>query len=282
MQAPIFNQLYSAIEKDPALGTRVKMLGIGVGNNQKEVSQFEESREVPFPILPDPKFVVYERLASSMRTPYTVMLRRDNSGNLAMVNFHVGLIRSYESYLAEVKSVMQYDEKMIRRKQDEKAGGAVVERTELKLSGEELLAKVKESMIQVSGDESMKVAPKDIPLKEDSRVYEGASRGARLFAVVVSTESVCDICHAIQFIYIFDEKGKITGFEPIHLTKYGNKVWSQSDVEKMRGRIVGRSVLQPMDFDPEVDAVTSATITSAVIFQALSQGREIFRTVTKY
>ena len=282
MQAPIFNQLYSAIEKDPALSPGVKMLGIGVGNNQKEVSQFKESREVPFPILPDPRFIVYERLASSMRTPYTVMLRRDNSGNLAMVNFHLGLIRSYESYLAEVKTVMQYDEKMIRRKQDEKAGGAVVERTELKLSGEELLAKVKESMIQVSGDENIKVAPKDIPLKEDSKVYEGTSRGARFFAVVVSTESVCDICHAIQFIYIFDEKGKITGFEPIHLTKYGNKVWSQSDVDKMRGRIVGRSVLQPMDFAPEVDAVTSATITSAVIFQALSQGREIFRTVTKY
>jgi uncharacterized protein with FMN-binding domain len=36
-----------------------------------------------------------------------------------------------------------------------------------------------------------------------------------------------------------------------------------------------------MNFDPEVDAVTSATITSAVIFHALSQGKKIFQSVVK-
>ena len=66
-------------------------------------------------------------------------------------------------------------------------------------------------------------------------------------------------------------------FEPINLTKYGNKVWNEDDVEKMRKRVLGKSVLQPMDYDPEVDAVTSATITSAVIFKALAQGKEILR-----
>jgi hypothetical protein len=101
--------------------------------------------------------------------------------------------------------------------------------------------------------------------------------------VVVNRESVCDICHPIQFIYIFDEEGKILDFEPIYLTKYGNEKWNQRDIVGMRRRIVGKSALQPADFDfePEVDAVTSATMTSAAIFQALANSREIYRLVIK-
>ena len=290
MQAPIFNQLYSAIEKDSALGDKVKMIGIGVGNNHKEVERFKESRDVLFPILPDAKFEVYERLANSMRTPYTLALKRDSSGSLIMVNSHIGIIRSYESYLEEIKMVMLYDEDMVKLKQSEAQTGLIVEKTELKLSGEELLAKVKDSMIRASGDENISIAPKEIslapklvPAREAPQVYEGISGQSKFFGFVVSRESVCDICHAIQFIYVLDEKGKIVGFDPIHLTKYGNRAWDEKDIEKMRRRIVGRSVLQPvdLDFDPEIDAVSSATITSAVIFHALTRGRELFRFVTK-
>ncbi len=97
------------------------------------------------------------------------------------------------------------------------------------------------------------------------------------FAVVVNREPVCDVCHATQFIYTFDEKGKIVDFQPIYLAKSGNKVWSEKDIGKVRSRVVGRSILQPLNFDPEVDAITSATITSAVMFHAFSEGLEIFR-----
>ena len=120
-------------------------------------------------------------------------------------------------------------------------------------------------------------------MPENPQAYEGKSKNARYFAVVVNRESVCDICHAIQFIYVFDEKGDVIDFEPIYLTKYGNKEWNDKEIEKMRKRIVGRSVLHPVnfDFDPEVDAVTSATITSTMIFKALANAREIFRFVIK-
>jgi hypothetical protein len=181
---------------------------------------------------------------------------------------------------------MQYKEIEPELKLAEKPVSDVVKKTELKLSGEELTAKVKESIIEISGDEEASVELKSVPMQEDQKVYEGVAkardgRRVKYFAVVVNRESVCDICHAIQFIYIFDEKGEVVRFEPIHLTKYGNKMWSEEDIEKMRRRVVGRSILQPLSFDPEVDAVTSATITSAVIFQALSKGREVFRFVIK-
>ena len=273
MQAPIFNKLYSAIEKDVTLKAKVKMIGIGVGNSRREVEHFVEEREVVFPILPDPKFAIYERLAPSMRTPYTIMLRRDSKGSLIAVDFHMGLIKPYESYLAKIRTVMQQNADAPKLEQGEAVNA---EYTELKLSAEELMAKVSESMIRLSGDEDINVTLKAVSEREEPEFYEGSGKDVRFFAVVVNREPVCDICHAIQFIYIFDERGKIVDLQPIYLTKYGNKVWNEEDVRKMRSRVVGESILQPRDFDSEVDAVTSATITSAVMFQALSEGREFF------
>jgi len=281
MQSPIFNDLYSAIEKDASLRSRVKMVGLGVGNNQREVERFKEERKITFPILTDPKFAEYERLVNSMRTPYTLLLKKDRNGDLTLAGSHMGLIRSYESYLTEIEAVLQYSEDVLEEKQSEELAKDVTRATELKLSEEELMAKVKESMVRVSGDENIRIVVKRVPAQKESKVYEGISGNVKHFAVVVSRESVCDICHAIQFIYVFDEKGVVVEFEPIHLTKYGNKDWNEYDIEKMRQRVLGKSILQPMSFNPEVDAVTSATITSAIIFKALSQGRDVFRFVIK-
>ena len=43
----------------------------------------------------------------------------------------------------------------------------------------------------------------------------------------------------------------------------------------MRARLVGSNLAEPLVFNAAVDAVTSATITSAVIFDAVGQGRSI-------
>jgi hypothetical protein len=245
-------------------------------------------RGVEFPILPDPNFEVYERLAVSRRTPYTAMLKRDKAGNFVLVASHAGVIESYESYMGEIKMAMGYSEDMLRLKQAQSRAGEVIEKTELRLSGAELMAKVKESMIRASRDENIIVTPKPIPvliteMPEAPEAYEGKSKNARYFAVAVNRESICDMCDPIQFIYTFDEKGDILDFEPIHLMKGENEGWNEKDIEEMGRRIVGRSVLHPVnfDFDSEVDAVTSATMTSAAIFQALAKSREIFRFVIK-
>jgi len=54
-----------------------------------------------------------------------------------------------------------------------------------------------------------------------------------------------------------------------------------SDIEAMKSRLVGRSLLQPFEFNRDVDAVTRATITSVVIFQRLSKGKEIYTMLMK-
>jgi hypothetical protein len=283
VQTLIFNKLYRAIENDPVLRSRAKMISIGAGNSVSEVEQFKKDLKAVFPILIDPEFVVYESLAGSIKAPYTVMLRRNEEGDLILAASHRGAIPSYTSYLAEMKVVMQYDENILELRRAERAADEDVERTELKLSEAELVTKVRGRMIKISGDEDIFVAFKPVPLRGNpkicEKVYEGRSGDTRYFAAIVNREPVCDVCHAAQFIYIFDEKGKVVDFEPIYLTKGDNETWNEEDIEKTRKGLVGKSILQPANFNPEVDAVTSATITSAIIFHAISQGRNILRRV---
>ena len=285
VQALVFNKLYRAIEDEPALRSRAKIVSIAAGNTRSEVEQFKKSLRAIFPILIDPEFAVYERLAGSIKAPYTVMFRKNKEGELVLAASHRGAISSYRAYLDEMKVVMQYDENMLELRQAEKATDDAIERTELKLSEEDIMAKAQESMMDFSGKQDVNMAAKAVRLpghpKIFEKVYEGNSGDVRYFAVVVNREPVCDVCHAAQFIYIFDESGKVMAFEPIYLTKGGNEGWSEADIQKTRERAVGRSVLQPANFDPKVDAVTSATITSATIFHAISQGRDIFRHIQR-
>ena len=87
-----------------------------------------------------------------------------------------------------------------------------------------------------------------------------------LFARVVSRASVCDVCEDTQFVYFFDEKGKITNLVPIKLGKDGNEQWDENDLRKIKSRIVGRYITETLEFNARVDAISTATVTSALIF----------------
>ena len=281
VQGTIFNKLYSFIRNNSTLQSRVKILAISVGNNIEEVGEFRAELNIVFPILTDPDLEIRDRLANSMTTPYTIMLRRDKEGNFVLADSHRGAVKSYRSYFDEIKVVMQYDENMLKLKQAENLTGNVVRKTKLKLSEEELTAKVRESLIEASGDENINVVAKNIkqwikPITYE-KTYVGDSGGVKYFAVVVNEKAICDVCHAIQFIYIFNEKGEVAGFEPVYLVKGMNKAWDAGDIKKIRERVLGMSILKLMSFDPEVDAVTSATITSIIIFKAIAQGKSIYR-----
>ena len=120
-----------------------------------------------------------------------------------------------------------------------------------------------------------------VRLNNDRRVYTGIVKengvDRRLIAEVVSRPPTCDVCHDIHFIYIFDTTGRVLKFVPLHLTKYGNKAWSAKDIAKMRGQVVGKYITQSLIFNPEVDAISKATITSAIIYDSISQGESLLK-----
>jgi peroxiredoxin len=73
-EAPVVNELYQAINSRPDIKSRVKMIGIGVGNTPYEVKLFKDRYQVPFPLFPDSDFAIH-KLLGEVRTPFFLAIR---------------------------------------------------------------------------------------------------------------------------------------------------------------------------------------------------------------
>jgi thiol-disulfide isomerase/thioredoxin len=276
-QVPIFNELYSTIEKDPTLKGKVKIIGVAAGNTHSEVEIFKKHYEVPYPIFIDSKFDAHTAVGSP-RTPFTIWVRKDAQGKGIVVSTHLGLM-DLKSAIDETKAVLQYDLALLKPKK-----GTIYDGDALKppLTEEELMGKAKEGMESVGG----KVLQiKKISLKDGDWIYLGkvdfGIYQKTLFSKLASRRAVCDICHDTFFIYTFDQEGKVVDIVPIQLTKIGNLNWTEEDIKKLKARVVGRSILSPFTFDPGVDSVSGATITAVLIFDSLDKAKEIFEKLKK-
>jgi len=272
-QAPSYNELFKLIEKTPATRGRIKLLAIAVGNLPEEVEAFRRAYQVPFPIVADPRFAAHRALGGSA-TPFSIYVRQDSSSRPGVVaKTHLGLNKDVHKLFAELQEIASAEAATLRRQ-----GAAARKRTAITpLYAEEPMAeKVRQAFLETGGD---LIAFGPVELLSGRRVYTAVMhRGEqriRLFAEVASRQTVCDVCHDVHFIYLFDTTTRIVGFEPLQVTKYGNLAWNAQEVEWMRRRVVGQYLAAPRPFDPKVDAVTSATISSAIIFDSLAQGEAL-------
>jgi thiol-disulfide isomerase/thioredoxin len=276
-QAPIFNELYSSIENDPGLKGKVKMIGVAAGNNLNEVEIYKKTYQVPYPIISDSKFDAHLAVGSP-RTPFSIWVRKDAQGKGIVVSTHLGLM-DLKSAIEETKAVLQYNLALLKPKK-----GTIYEGDALMppLAEEELIAKAMEGM-ESTGGKVLKI--EKISLKDGDWIYLGrvdfGTSQKNLFSKLASRRAVCDICHDTFFIYTFDSGGKVIDIVPIQLTKVGNLNWTEEDIKKMKARAIGRSILSPFTFDPNVDSVSGATITAVLIFDSLDKAKEIFEKLKK-
>ena len=278
--APIYNDLFARIQSNPDIRKKIKIVGIAAGNNDQEVKIFRDHFQVPYPIIPDPKYIMHEAIGGSP-TPFSIIVRREEKEKTALVaGTHLGFTEHYEEILKQMTTLIDVDLKTIREK-GEKIEAKVLT-IESPYSEEELQTRIKEAFTQTGGQLT---GFERILLNQGRVIYTGIiekdGQSNRLFAEVVSQLPTCDVCHNIHFIYTFDTKGKILQFVPLQLTKYGNLDWDEADVSKFRLKIIGRYIYNPFSFDARVDAVTSATITSAAIFKGLNKGRILFEELKK-
>jgi thiol-disulfide isomerase/thioredoxin len=273
MQAPIFNETYSRIEKDPDLKGKVKIIGIAAGNNQKEVEVFRNQQKIPYPIFTDSKFNHHSAIGSP-RAPFTIWAKRDFQGKWIVISTHLGPIDSVESALEETRAVLQYDLSLLKPK---KGPIYVCDVLKPPLPEEEMLIKVKGGM-ESSGGKVLQV--EKLSLRGGDWIYAGkvdfGTHQGMLFSKVAMRRAVCDICHDTYFIYIFDPTGKVVEILPIYLTKFRNLQWEEKDIQKLRSRVLGKSILGPFNFDPSVDSVSGATITVLLIFDCLDKAKDIY------
>lgn len=280
-QAPVYNKLFNLIENDPKTKGRIKIIGIAAGNGNLEIKDFRDKRNVPFPILPDPDFDMHRAIGGS-RTPFTIYVRQDPSGHAGVVTgTHLGANPHYKQIFADLRKEMTKELASIREESQNIAAETVIVKPIL--SDKDLQDKVKNIFTTFNG--KIKNFQQITLTKGSRKVFtcfiDHKDRPDRIFAEVISRPPACSDCHDIHFIYVFDASGTILKFVPIHLTKKGNKAWNDDDVVKMRKRILGKSISQRLLFNPEVDAVSGATITSAIIFDSLSQGAMLLQELKK-
>ncbi len=277
LQAPVMNQVFEMVGKDPQLKEKVKFIGIGAGNNQTEVDSFRAEKKVPFPIVPDPKFLAYEAIGDPGATPFTLLVRKSDAG-LVVSRVKIGLTRNSEIFIKEMNESLRADWSALRQQQkDLSLQEAKEKKLRLRYNEDDLLKKARESMLagkwKVLGIAKVK-------LTEEEEIYVGeiqtGNQKSYLFAKLASRAPTCDICHATHFFFTFDEKGMIINFFPLQVTKVDNAPWEAKEIEKMKQRLVGRSILQPVDFDPRVDSVSTATMTAALIVDSVNKAKTLY------
>lgn len=271
--APIVNETYEMVASDPVLSTKVRFLGVGVGNNSRVVEQYREEFSVPFPLIPDPKFGVLKALGNPGGTPYTLILRRTSRG-IMVLDTHFGVYDSPEIFVEKIREVLTGDvEQILAAAEPADVASWVEEEMVLPISEEEVLDLVQESMARAGYGT---VGIHTLELSSGDRVYVGESKRGKVFSRVISRLPVCDVCHPIHFIVTFNPKGKVVDFDAVSVTKYWNEPWNDEEVAWMRDKLVGLSVLEEREFDPDVDAVSTATMSSTLIFDSIGRTGEIF------
>ena len=276
-QVPIMNRAFDLIEKQPELKNKVRLIGIGSGNNDEEIKGFRTEQEIPFPLFPDPEFFAYDAIGDPGGTPFTILVRRINN-RFIVLSTHLGRVSSAEDLVKDIQDALAVDPQAVHTLAKEKALPQADNRVlKLTLTEKEILQKVRQSMLASfkPDKKATSITITKIKLPGSGIVFRGArtDKGKReiLYAKLISRKPTCDVCHGIHFIVTFDRKGTIIDFFPVHLTKYGNVNWSAADVDLMKNKIAGRSLQQHKAFNPKVDAVSMATMSSALIYNSLNK-----------
>lgn len=87
--APGINELHKAIENNPELKTKIKIIGIGAGNSPYEVGVFKKTYEVPFPLFGDRDFTIHKALGD-VRTPYFMVIKINDDRTHQIVHSQLG------------------------------------------------------------------------------------------------------------------------------------------------------------------------------------------------
>lgn len=274
-QVPAYNKLFQMIEQDQVTRGRIKLFGIAVGNNETEIRKFKDKYAVGFPILSDPDFSFHQSIGS-VWTPYSIYVRQDSAtASSRVTDTHLGLNLDYKLIFKELTHLL--NQKVTEENLKPPAMAASSPTVAPVLSGQEILDTIRGVFESINGSVS---GLQKVSLDELGAVYtcripgEGGTR--RLFAKMVSRSVPCDVCHDAHFIYVFDQTGKILEFYSVELSKYDNVIWNQDDIQKIRKKVIGKYVYESIPFDPEIDAVSTATITSAIIFDSLTKGRHVY------
>lgn len=281
-QAPIMNDLYQAIQQDPALKSKVKMIGIGSGNNAKQVELFKQEKNIPFPLIPDDQFTLHDEVGRP-KTPFIILFKKTGDGKGIVSATFLGIVLTKDKMLEDIRTLVTSDV-LVLDEAKEPTDASEKTADSPQLSDEEFQKIVVDRL--VGAGEKVIQFERVLALDEAFDIVYKAhirqSAGERIYFIrKVYRNTVCGNCHDAHFWYYFDARGKIINFYSIYLTKAYNKQWSESELNAFNKRIIGRSIQEKFIFNPRIDAVTAATITSSLIYDTLGETKNLFARLKK-
>ena len=98
--APIVNRLHNAIREDTVLNKDIKIMGIAVGNDDKEIAVYRKKFKVSFPVLPDKDETAFK----AVNVPVTPYMIGTNKEGKVLMN-HVGVIDDLYNMLNEIREL---------------------------------------------------------------------------------------------------------------------------------------------------------------------------------
>ena len=97
-EAPAVNRLYNKIESNASMRGKIKLIGIGAGNSSFEVGIFKKKYHVPFPLIPDNDFSIYNSLGK-VRTPYFIGVKINPDGTHQIIYSKLGALEGEDRFL---------------------------------------------------------------------------------------------------------------------------------------------------------------------------------------
>jgi hypothetical protein len=275
MMAPVMDQAWQKIDARADLRGRVRFVGIGVGNTLGQVREFHDRYDTPFPMLADPQFATFDALGTLEGTPYLMLLRQGSDGSVA-ARAQTGHIPQADTVVAAIEAALA-DAPPADATPRELAGSAW-RALKPPLADAEITAR----LVAAAAEAGLAGATvTQVKVSADETFYRLAAAGKSLWAMVAGRAKVCNVCHDIFFIVVFDDGGRVVNLAPITITKYKNVEFDEKDVAFLKSRVVGRLLSQEIVFDPTVDAVSTATMSTALVFDTLRRLRETWDGMVK-
>jgi len=273
-QTAPYNRLFRMIEADPATRSRIRMLGVAVANSQAQIDDFVTVYDVAYPVIADRDFALHMAVRGGP-TPLSIYVRQTEPGRPGMVaGSHLGEDRDMSSLFAYLKELLEMRAADFEGLADPPRP---IDPPSLRMHASHLREKIRNGFQTLGGTGEIRELRVDIP----TRVFAAEIDGHPLYAAVISRYAICDVCHNVHYLAFFDAQGTLKAFETLHLTRYGNELWDDREVEQMRRRVVGGRLGEGWAFDPDVDAVSGATMTSAIIFDSLRRGSKLLEAIRR-
>ena len=101
-QVPLSKKLYNIIKQNEELSRDIKMIGIGAGNNVKQIGVYKKKKRVPFPLFTDQKFEIFRKVGRP-GVPFHILV--DQKGNVLLTE--LGLIEDIEDFFREIVKIYE-------------------------------------------------------------------------------------------------------------------------------------------------------------------------------